>query len=160
MSDELLIKSEMIAKIQRKAEREQAGVAFIFDLLTDKGEEIQSAFQVTEEDEGTRQAVLYDKTKAALEFLESESTRSVGVSLSYLTPNDSKKKKHPLAVLGWAQYSPALPGIEECPVNDRFPHVLHATEEGVNLVNAYREQRGLVSIQEQRCINRERLHKV
>ncbi len=99
--------------------------------------------------------LLYRRVAVDLDGLAAEYTRPMGVMLAHMKPNQTGGGR-PVVKMGWAQFRPALSGIENCPADKTFPHVLSLTEEGIEIVNGLRQARGHVTLQERAQMNRKR----
>ncbi len=148
------LREAKLEAVDHEAARERAGVEYIVGLIESSEAALRDAFVPEGTEEEQVGELLYAKVTQALEGLSAEYTRIVGVVVRHMLPDSGDD--YPIVRLGWARFAPALPGIEDRPKDQTFPHILRPTEAGLDVINGLRTAQGYVTIQEQARLNHER----
>lgn len=149
------LREAKLGQIDEDAAHERAGVEYIVNLIEDNEIPLRAAFAPEDTPEEQVPELLYSAVTKALNGLAHHHTRPFGVMLAYMTPGKTGGT-NTVVKLGWARYSPALPDIEKCPPDQKFPHILSLTEAGLEIINGWRAARGQTTLEEQARLNRER----
>jgi hypothetical protein len=143
----------VLASRDVEAARRRAGEEYVAGYIQANEAALREAFVPESTPEDEVPAVLYDMVTKTWSSLAQHHTRPFGVTIAHLVPGTSIDS--PIERLGWASWDPCLSGVEKCKPGETFPHAMHLTQKGIDVIDGYRQVLGLDTLDQRQQSVRE-----
>lgn len=149
------LKETKISAIEKKAEKEKAGINYICKIIETNYDKYKSVFNVSCNESDMPDA-LYNSVEKTIKELEETYSPVMGIHMFSFQHNI--KPTHPAVELRWAYFNDISAqknkDIKKMEKEDK-DYKLRLTPKGIEIVNGYREAQGQISLEEQLTINKE-----
>ena len=144
------LRESLLQNADQDAARERIRVTCIVDTVEAYEAKLRAEY-ITDPDitEDEAALLMFQKTEAAFNWITSEATRRMGITIFRRRP--SELGDHPYVRLGWAEFRSILPpNPQSIEFNQEITYTLKPTNEAIGMVNNLRSRQGLISLQELR----------